>query len=264
MGPLVAIGGVHVAAAAVGPLEREIDALCARVGFPYGEQFKWSPGKQESFMKRELIEEARVHFYEQLIPLARDHGARAFVVMEDTDRRRAISTSTSPEHDVTTMFLERADWCFGSANQDGVVVIATPSGGQTGETRFLAECVATIEGGTAYTDFKRMPLGVMFARSRYLRLLQLADVVTSCAVARFAGETKHAPAVFELVKTLLRKDGGRVGGVGVKLHPDFRYCNLYHWLLGDSVLVKGFNGWPLPIPDRPYARSPDVLEVKGI
>jgi hypothetical protein len=258
MGPLVAIGGVHVPADHVGSLERAISALCIEAGFPPREQFKWSPGKKEPFMKGVLVKEARLQFYAKLLSLAEQHGARAFVVMEDSSRNHAIATSKSAEHDVTTMFLERADWCIGHG-KDGVVVIASPGGRETGEVGFLEDCLTTVESGTPYTDLARMPLGVLLAKSRYIRLLQLADIVTSCTVARFAGESIHCRLpVFELLKPLFRRDGGRIGGVGVKLHPDGRYANLYHWLLADSSLSKGTSWWPLPMPDRSYAHSPDA------
>jgi hypothetical protein len=39
-GPLIGIGGVYVPGDNVGPLERDIEALCAKVGIPDGEQFK--------------------------------------------------------------------------------------------------------------------------------------------------------------------------------------------------------------------------------
>jgi hypothetical protein len=54
-----------------------------------------------------------------------------------------------------------------------------------------------------------------------------------------------------------RVDGGRIGGVGVKIQPDFSYANFYHWLLGDTHFYKGFVGVPMPIIGRPYFESPD-------
>jgi hypothetical protein len=43
-----------------------------------------------------------------------------------------------------------------------------------------------------------------------------------------------------------------VGGCGVKLHPDYKYRNLYGWLFGDTHFWKGNNGHPLPLEGRPY------------
>jgi hypothetical protein len=66
-------------------------------------------------------------------------------------------------------------------------------------------------------------------------------------------------SVFEMPQSerLLRDDGNRIGGVGVKIQPDFSYANLYHWLLGDTHFYKGFVGVPMPIIGRPYFESPD-------
>lgn len=49
-----------------------------------------------------------------------------------------------------------------------------------------------------------------------------------------AGEKKYSPRIFQSIKPLLETEEGVIGGFGVKLHPDFRYVNLYHWLLGDT------------------------------
>ena len=44
MGPLVAIGGVHVHETAARRLEQALEYECGQAGFPPGEAFKWSPG----------------------------------------------------------------------------------------------------------------------------------------------------------------------------------------------------------------------------
>jgi hypothetical protein len=88
-----------------------------------------------------------------------------------------------------------------------------------------------------------------------MRVLQLADIVVSCAVSRVSGESNFSPIVFPQVKKLLRFDGTRIGGVGLKLHPDLRYANLYHWLLGDSHWIKGLTGVPLPNKGIPFYLS---------
>jgi hypothetical protein len=62
-----------------------------------------------------------------------------------------------------------------------------------------------------------------------------------------AGEAKFSPAIFEDgILPLLRTDSGCKGGRGLKIHPDFRYGNLYHWLLHDSHLVRYQSGISLP------------------
>jgi hypothetical protein len=59
LGPLVAMGGVFVPSGRVGQLEQALGKHCLEVGFPPGEQFKWSPGKKETFMKTQLRDAGR-------------------------------------------------------------------------------------------------------------------------------------------------------------------------------------------------------------
>ncbi len=55
--------------------------------------------------------------------------------------------------------------------------------------------------------------------------------------------------------SLFRKDMWRTGGIGLKIHPDFKYANLYHWLLGDRVWMKGPMGCKLPQAELPYPKN---------
>jgi hypothetical protein len=68
-----------------------------------------------------------------------------------------------------------------------------------------------------------------------------------------AGEQQHSPPIFAELLPLFPSDYGRIGGIGVKIHPDFRYTNLYHWLLGDPHFVRYQSGQELPIKSMPYA-----------
>jgi hypothetical protein len=70
-------------------------------------------------------------------------------------------------------------------------------------------------------------------------------------VARVAG-SPYSKIPFAMVKPLLRSDGHRIGGVGLKIHPDFKHVNLYHHLLGDTTCWKGNVGIDLPCRGRQY------------
>ena len=61
---------------------------------------------------------------------------------------------------------------------------------------------------------------------------------------------------FDMIHPILRREGDRIGGVGLKLHPDFVYANLYHWLVGDAHYWRGNIGTPLPLKGRPYSTDP--------
>jgi hypothetical protein len=46
------------------------------------------------------------------------------------------------------------------------------------------------------------------------------------------------------------------GESGVKIHPDGRYANLYHWLFVDEYLIRGSVG-------NPSAHRPCIRHVTG-
>jgi hypothetical protein len=248
MGQLVAVGGIHVPRAAETPLTAALDQLCVDTGFPLGDEFKWSP-RRNSWMYGDLKAEQRQAFFQTALTIAASFSVTATVVIADTQYRRALRTSSCAEQDVTTMFLERVDNTLGTAGTTGTVFFDQPGGNRRTEERFVAECMATITTGTAYAGLKHIT-DVATASSHQLRLLQLADVVTSCTVSRFAGEATWSGPIFTFIKPLLRSEGSRIGGVGVKVHPDFVYRNLYYWVLGDTAFWKWSAGVELPCPGR--------------
>lgn len=255
MGPLVAIGGIDVPADGVRDLETAIDALCGEFGFPPGEAFKWSPGR-ELWMHENLVEADREEFFKRLLALARDGDVRTIVVMEDTSRRAATSAE-SREADVAVLFIERVHNQLARAGAEGIVIAAQPGGGRRDEHKFLTACLETLRSGTDYVQPERIAVNVLSSPSKFIRLLQLADVVTSCTVATVGGEDRFSPPVFEMIKPLLHSDRGRIGGVGLKIHPDGRYANLYHWVVGDSHFVRSSVGIRLPRKTSAYSEGPD-------
>jgi len=260
MGPLVATGGIVVPDAALRPLVLDLERLCREAGFPRGEEFKWSP-RRGSWMRTNLQEDRRLAFFRSVLTVAGLHGVRAAVVVADTGCSRAIRTSASPEADVTTMLLERVDNALGVAGTLGVVVVDRPGGDRATEDRFLAACLDTITAGTTYTSLERIAT-VLPASSHLARTLQLADVITGCTLARVAGEHTWSPPVFDEIKPLFRSDGHRIGGFGLKLHPDLKYANLYHWLLGDDTWWKGTSSWDLPCRGPLYYEDPGGERVR--
>jgi hypothetical protein len=58
--------------------------------------------------------------------------------------------------------------------------------------------------------------------------------------------------VFSSLLPLFNKGPKRIGGFGLKIHPEHIYVNLYHWLLGDTIN----SGEPLPRIRKPHAEKP--------
>ncbi|WP_281926540.1 DUF3800 domain-containing protein [Roseibium album] len=251
MGPLVAVGGVSLSADCVRALDQELDRICREeFGFPDGEPFKWSPAR-DHWMRANLVEERRYDFFRRILTVSREQGALGRVVIVDSNRRQAHADAPSSEIDVLTLALERFDYSL-RADDLGIVIVARPSGGRRDEDKFLSDCAELLSSGTRYSEFNRVALDVLTMPSHSSRLLQLADLVVSITTAMIAGHTEFAGNVFEEVKNILQQSQGRIGGVGVKIHPDYTYANLYHWVLGDEYFWRNNVGVSMPVGDRPY------------
>jgi hypothetical protein len=258
MESLVANGGLLVPSAGVKDLEQEIDELCSQTGFPPGEEFKWSPGR-DLWMRRNLVERPRTNFFLQALDLAKQKDAAAIVIVEDTHYQPATDADCA-EEDVVRLLIERIDWQLHWRQTKGIVIADRPGGGRSDEDEFLVHCLETLQDGTQYVQPDHIALSVLSSPSHLIRLLQLADVITSCTLAFVSGEDRYSPPVFlNGVKPLLARQSGRIGGVGLKIHPDSIYANLYHWLLGDSWLIKRGSGRSLPLIDRPYPNDATSL-----
>jgi hypothetical protein len=256
MGPLLGVGGIHVPEESLQDLERQIEVVCEEFAFPPHEIFKWSPGR-ELWMHQNLVSEKRQEFFTRVLTLAKDRGATATVIVEDTMYNTATGCER-PELDLIQLFLERAHHQLASSRCNGMVIVSQPSGDRKSENKFLAACVETLKCGTDYVKPDRILLNVLTSSPRFIRLLQIADVVTSCTVAFVGGENSFSPPVFDKIRPLLVRELGRIGGVGLKIHPDIKYLNLYHWLLGDSHFVRFMMGLPLPLQGYQYNSDPYI------
>ena len=257
MGPLVAIGGISLPVSRVRSVEKEIGKLCKDTGFPDGVDFKWSP-KRDSWMWSGLREEKRQQFFLKLLEILGAAECIASVVIEDCNHKCAIHESKNAEEDVTKLFLERIHNRLEFKRTDGILMISRPPGDRKDEDKFIGECIESISTGTSYVTPERIAV-IVCESAKHHRLLQAADVVASCTVSYVAGENRHSPQVFDKLKKIMAKDLDRIGGVGLKIQPDYRYVNLYHWLLGDEwqVMMRHSVGESLPRADRPYAESAD-------
>lgn len=249
---LVGAGGIFVDSNAMGELHERMDQLCEDAGFPSGPagEFKWSPGR-ELWMWDNLVGDERTNFFKDVVDSAAESGAFAAVVVVDVEASPATNAN-SPEEDATRLFLERASNRF-SDRHGGVVIVDRPSGGRSEENKFLASCIEHLEDQATFAVPERFAIPPIATQSRLIRLLQAADVITSCTLAYVGGESRWAPGLFERIRPMLARELGRAGGVGLKIHPDFRYANLYYWLLGDDVWVKRGGGVSLPRNGLLYA-----------
>ena len=256
MGSLVALGGFSIPAETVRGVESKLNHLCRTAGFPPKEPFKWSPGK-DLWMRDGLVGEKRQQFFFDVVDSLCSAGATAFITISDAKYCTATNAKT-PETDVANMILERIHLYLVRSGTDGLVIADRPGGGRADEEKFFLNCLEMMQEGAGYVVPDKICLNVVSSPAKFIRLLQAADTVVSCTLSRVAGEYTHSPPVFEKIRQILFTDGGRVGGIGLKLHPDFKYANLYHWLVGDNTFWRMGVGVDLPMSGRSYAKSADV------
>jgi hypothetical protein len=255
MGPICAAGGICVDETRLKSLEITLDEICRHTGFPPTQEFKWSPGI-ELWMRTNLVADARTNFYLEIVECAREHGVVGILASIDTNFK-PVTGAPNHEMDVVHLVLERIHHQT-PPNQSALVVADTPSGGNIHmNDRFVSDCLETLRTGTSALNTLDRICMVLTCSSHLNRCLQLADVFTSCLTAYLSGETRWSPPVATALRALLRTEYGRIGGCGVKIHPDYRYANLYHWLFGDEIIVKSNVGKPLPLLSRPYKHDPN-------
>lgn len=198
--------------------------------------------------------EKRTAFIENAILLCLSKGAQFVVSVVDVDKKHATSGAKSHELDALNLTLERFDTFLGYSKEHGLVFVAKPSGGPSDEHKLLSQCVELLKDGTGFVDFNRLAMNVVTLPFKLSRVLQCADLVVAITVSMVSGQEKYAKSHFENIKCgFIKNSKGQIGGTGLKLHPDFLYKNLYHWLLGDDVLVRGLQRFGLPDANSPYA-----------
>ena len=255
MGSLLATGGLFIAGDNLATLEKSLEELCQKTGFPKNEEFKWSP-RRGSWMHCGLVDDARKGFFADVLKICATNHATAVIILSDSTSRTPCDC-TNHEEFTTKMLIERVNNLAASSGSDAVIITDRPGGGLSAEKKFLSGCFETIRSGTPFVMPTKIAVNPIATDSHLIRTLQAADLIVSCTTAFVSGQTTLAPETFEILKPMLSRNLDRAGGVGVKIHPDFKYANLYHWLLGDDLLIKNMNGQTLPIASRPYSTGPD-------
>lgn len=256
LGSLVASGGLFIEADNIASLEKSIGFTCKQFGFPTGEEFKWSP-RATSWMRTNLVNEDRRDFFLSVIRTCKDHDASVTVVIGDETSRTPHSSLNHQEF-VTKMLIERVNWLARSKHTTALIVADRPGGNRTTERVFLHQCLEAIQRGTGYVTPQNIAINTLSTDSHLVRILQAADLFVSSVTSFVAGESVFSPPIFAAIRPLLASELGRIGGIGLKLHPDYSYVNLYHWLVGDTHFVRNMGGWPLPIAHRKYVIGPNA------
>lgn len=248
MGPLFGVAALAVPESLLPNLEKTIGTLCSDVGFPPGEEFKWSP-RRNTWMYRELHGPDRIRFQLKVCEALKSYGGRAVVVIVD----ECCTTAMATENHVVAAYellFERIDISSGRQRKMALVRADEVGGGPRVATAQKCNLRSVIKRGTQFSSLQHLE-DIHWVDSSRSRAIQACDLIIGCSVAFVAGSAEYAEEVFkDGILPILETHNCAVGGRGLKLHPDFRYRNLYHWLLGDTFYVK--DGTPLPNPEFPF------------
>lgn len=256
MGQLVAVGGILFKEEILQPIQDQVNAICSEFKMPIGCELKWSPSA-DNWIYKNLVGDDRLACFQRVLSAASELGARAIVVVFDTGRTsvkgvKALRKALDYVFERTTMHLERE-------NRLGLMVADRPGGGKKQEDYLLESVLTTIQSGTDFVPPKQIPINIVTTSSRFVRHLQLADLIVGITTAMVGGKTKFAEPLFPLIKsTFVKNSFGYVGGTGLKLYPN-ELLNLYYWVLGEGTFSRvGMNtGWTLPWRDWPYFYNGD-------
>jgi hypothetical protein len=265
MGPLVAAGAILVHVDRLQQLETSIETICQKKGFPVDDplksEFKWSPGR-ELWMRDNLTVADREQFF--LSAIEQLGAAEVKVIVAIDDKRYSVANNSEDgsrqlthEQDATYLLFEKINWLLRDLRENAIIINDRPS---EREIDFLAAGLEMWRKGTRYVQFDRIAINLLCTQSRFVRLLQCADLVTSCVTAYVAGENVWSPRVFAAIKPLLHSKDGRIGGYGLKFHCT-RHRDLYHWLLGDSTYFAHGTTYDLPLGRSNDHPKPPELEI---
>lgn len=252
--PVYGAGALLCDGDGAGLAESRLDELCDEFGFPADEEFKWSPSR-DTWMRANLREDARLQFFLQVLGVLAEFECKVIVVAVDSGYPRATANDELPRNqDAFRLLIGHLTRWLEATDELAVMVMDEPGGGSKERREFLASC--TRFAVELARDRRRIIVAPLPAESGRVRLVQAADLVTSCTVAYLSGEPDYSPPVFAQVTEMLCSHNGRKGRTGLVLHPSYRYLNLHHWLVGDETYGRGGLVAPLPIRRQPYGEDP--------
>lgn len=252
MGQLVAFGGVYFDESALGSVDEGFRTVLTDLGIPEDTEVKWSlpPG---NWIREELADGKRPELYRRLLQVAQNHDGRVIVSVIDVGRLQA--TEEECFRDAVKFVFERFDTNLSYVGDDalGLIVADRPSGDRQDEQEFLSSFLEHVDRGTEFVDGEHVPFNIVTTGSRFVRHLQLADLITSVTSAMVQGDYRYAEPVFDEIKPMFITNWrGLIGGTGLKLHPS-HLGNLYYHLFDEDVKVRRGTGRGLPEPKWPYS-----------
>ena len=163
--------------------ERTLHEVCLEYGFPAKEQFKWSPGS-ELWMHDNLRDPARQDFFVRVLSVLSRLECKAVVVVVDsafpgTTHWAGLDRSL----DAVVDLIGQVDERLSEAEQLGLLLMDQPGGGPIERREFCSSCAEYWGELARGRGDRRIVVPPVATDSRHIRLLQAADLVTSCTVS---------------------------------------------------------------------------------
>lgn len=249
LGELVSVGAVIFPEESVAPYAQALAAFQSEIGMPSDQEIKWNPPKGSWLAQ--AGREVRSALRRRMLELAAESGVRAAVVVWDRGalpwEKKVIAS------EILRYLYERIEIHLDSVDQRGVVIADVPGGGGADHTKWLSEALDLATAGTRYVKPNRVIMPIVTAPSDHVLHIQLADLVTAATTAAVAGRTSGLELV-SLLKPLYRRNAYHlIGGAGVVLWPRDDLADLYHWLFGETVLMKRGTAYPIGPQPGPFA-----------
>lgn len=186
-------------------------------GIPAEVEIKWSPPKN-SWLGQNLIEEARISAYSDIINLVRSFNGKAIVavVKRDEQGQNAIEAKWKCIEFVTErfqFFLQEHE------DRNGIIIADFPGSGKE-EKELLQKYYQLLEKGTHYVKPKNIIMNLLTTESHLNPALQLADLVVGITTGMCTPYKEYALPYWDIVKRNLHcNQSGEVMGCGLKIFP---------------------------------------------
>lgn len=248
LGELVSVGAVIFPEESVAPYAQALATVRSEIGMPPDQEIKWNPPKGSWLAQAGF--DVRNSLRRRMLELAAEAEVRTAVVVWDRGALPWEKKDIASE--ILRYLYERIEIHLETLDQRGVVIADVPGGGSADHTKWLSEALDLATAGTPYVKPNRVIMPIVTAPSHHVLHIQLADLVTAATTAAVAGRTSGLGLV-DLLKPLARRNAyQRIGGAGVVLWPP-DLVDLYHWLFGETVLMKKGIAYPIGPQPGPFA-----------
>lgn len=253
----VAVGGAVINESNLRNITDCVTQIKYDYNFPIGEEIKWSPRGEDYIKEAFKVEDGtgviRDDIYNTLLRELERCDAVCLVAAIDTGQAYKDKKEVALG-EALKWILERFNYYLQEQEDRLGLVIIDRMGERKKDATFLETALETLQKGTEWVSFDRIPIGCVQSPSHLCALLQLADLVVGITTAMVVGRTEYAGKYWPLLKDRFYKAGvgSTVGGRGLKLFPD-TLMPIYRKLFGETHYIRGMMGVPISESDDEHS-----------